>query len=98
MSAALAVADSGIGRGHLEIAAEADGCGQVTLSFLVPLQSRDASVFDGEQAPGAELSLLLARLGLELVGARLDVGIDGEHCWKATAWLAQACQREFALV
>mgnify|MGYP001828497761 FL=1 len=98
MSAALAVADSGIGHGHLEIAAEADGCGQVTLSFLVPLQPRDASVFDGEQAPGAELSLLLARLGLELFGARLDVGIDGEHCWKATAWLAQARQREFALV
>jgi signal transduction histidine kinase len=97
MSAALAVADAGIGGGRIEIVAECHECGQVSLSFRVPLKPEAAGSFDAEQAPGTELSLLLARLGLELLGAHLDAGPTGPDCWSATAWLTQARQREFAL-
>ncbi len=95
MSAAQAVASSKLGLGRIEITADCHDSGQVALRFLVPLAAEGG--VDGEQAPGAELSLLLARLGLELVGGCLDVGSPSRQHWQATAWLIQARQREFSL-
>lgn len=98
MSAALAVAWSDHGTGLIDISAECHECGQVALRFTVPLEGQAGGGLDGEQAPGAELSLLLARLGFELAGARLDVACAGRECWQATAWLSLAQQREFPLL
>lgn len=98
MSAALGVAEWRLGLGRIEIDAECHDCGQVALKFIVPLDTTTPRAFQEEQAPGVELSLLLARLGLELVGAHLDVGPVGKDGWRATAWLTQARQREFALI
>jgi signal transduction histidine kinase len=93
MSAAMAVAESQPGLGQIDIAAECHDCGQVAVHVQVPLTSRVGE----EQAPGAELSLLLARLGLELMGGRLDVSADRNPGWQATARLMQARQRELSL-
>lgn len=95
MSAAEAVARSKLGLGQIKIEAECHDSGQVALRLSVPLVAEGD--VDGEQAPGAELSLLLARLGLELVGGCLDVGYANHRQWQATAWLIQARQREFSL-
>lgn len=95
MSAAQAIASSKTGLGRIEIEADCPDCGQVALRFCVALAC-DGGV-DGEQAPGAELSLLLARLGLELVGGRIEIGAGRAGQWQATVWLMQARQRELLL-
>ena len=99
VSAALAIAGSQLGAGSIAISCATFDCGQLALRVRVALaQAEELGLgLDGERAPGAELSLLLARLGLETAGGRLDAEIIDGH-WQATAWLAQARQREFPLI
>lgn len=97
LSAALAISASGLGSGRVAVSSETFECGQVALRVRVPLATTQGATLDGEQAPGAELSLLLAQIGLDAIGASLEADIaDGQ--WQATAWLTQARQREFVLI
>lgn len=71
--------------GHADLRFEIDNCDAALLAR------------DTELSPGAELSLLLARLGIEAAGGALTFEVRGQRAWIAVVRLPLAAQRELQL-
>lgn len=71
--------------GHADLRFEIDNCDAALLAR------------DTELSPGAELSLLLARLGIEAAGGALTFEVRAQRTWVAVVRLPLAAQRELQL-
>ena len=73
------------GPGHVDVRLQIDNCDKALLTG------------DTELSPGAELSLLLARLGIEAAGGNLTFEVHAYKAWVAVVRLPLATQRELQL-
>ena len=73
------------GFGHVDLRFQIDNCDPALLNA------------DSELSPGAELSLLLARLGVEAAGGSLTFEVRSHRAWIAVVRLPLAAQRELQL-
>ncbi len=82
---------------HKHIAARPLACGLVELRIALSCPEQALHLESEEQTAGIELSLFLARLGLEASGATLRVESGLRHRWHAVVTLPLAAQRELQL-
>ncbi len=84
-SAACSVQCTQSSPGHVDVRLQIDNCDKALLTG------------DTELSPGAELSLLLARLGIEAAGGNLTFEVHAYKAWVAVVRLPLATQRELQL-
>lgn len=84
-AASCTVSSTQAGFGYVDIHFRVDGCDPALVRG------------DTELSPGAELSLMLARLGVEAAGGRITFEVSAPSTWIATIRLPLVAQRELQL-
>ncbi len=83
--------------GTCSVTCERNGCGHVDLRLQIDNCDSSLLTNDTELSPGAELSLLLARLGVEAAGGSLAFEVRSQRAWIAVIRMPLAAQRELQL-